>query len=73
MRNRVAAPLAAPMSFISTLFWAMSIVFCIRKPSPAPSTSMNRPVVRRVESTVSWASSSMPAVMKTPPTMGKTR
>lgn len=39
-RKKVAAPLAAPRSFCSTLFCAISIEVCIRKPMPTPSTTM---------------------------------
>jgi hypothetical protein len=39
-RKNVAAPLPAPRSFCSTLFWAISIEVCIRKPMPTPSTTM---------------------------------
>ena len=39
-RKKVAAPLAAPRSFCSTLFCAISIVVCMRKPMPTPSTTM---------------------------------
>ena len=39
-RKKVAAPLAAPRSFCSTLFCAISIEVCMRKPMPTPSTTM---------------------------------
>ena len=40
VRKRVVEEEATPMSFISTLFCATSMVICIRKPMPAPSTAM---------------------------------
>ncbi len=40
VRKRVADEDATPMSFMSTLFCATSMVICIRKPSPAPRTAM---------------------------------
>lgn len=40
VRKRVAPEDATPMSFSSTLFCATSMVICIRKPMPAPSTAM---------------------------------
>lgn len=40
VRKSVVVDEATPMSSSSTLFWATSIVICIRKPMPAPSTAM---------------------------------
>jgi hypothetical protein len=39
-RKNVAALLATPRSRCSTLFCAISIVVCMRKPMPAPSATM---------------------------------
>jgi hypothetical protein len=36
------------MSRICTLFCAISIVICMMKPMPAPSTAMNSPDMKRV-------------------------
>lgn len=40
VRKSVVVEEATPMSFSSTLFCAISMVSCIRKPMPAPSTAM---------------------------------
>ena len=40
VRKSVVVDEATPMSLSSTLFCATSIVICIRKPMPAPSTAM---------------------------------
>ena len=47
-RKNVAELLDTPRSFWSTLFWAMSMVVCMRNPMPTPSTAMNSPVWVRV-------------------------
>lgn len=72
-RKNVAAPLAAPRSFCGTLFCAMSIEVCMRKPMPTPSTTMNSEDSSLLVPTSSIVSRPMPAVMTTPPTIGYTR
>ena len=72
-RKKVAAPLAAPRSFCSTLFCAISIEVCIRKPMPTPSTTMYSEDISLLVSTSSMDSSAMPAVITTPPMIGNAR
>ncbi len=72
VRNSVVEDEATPMSFISTLFCATSMVICIRQPMPAPSTAMYTPEVNRLVSVSIWASRNSPAVISTLPTIGKT-
>jgi hypothetical protein len=51
----------------------MSIVVCIRKPMPTPSTAMKSASWVFVVNTSSCASSTMPTVMPMPPMIGKSR
>lgn len=72
VRKRVEDEEPTPMSFISTLFCAISMVICIRKPMPAPSTAMNRPEVKRVVPVSMVDSRYSPTVIRPPPMIGKT-
>lgn len=56
VRNSVIEEDATPMSAFPTLFCAISMTICIRKPMPAPSTAMERPEVRREVPVSIWAS-----------------
>ncbi len=69
-RKKVEALLATPRSFCSTLFWAISMVVCIRKPMPRPSTAMNTPVCQAGVLTSIMESSHMPNAMPAPPRIG---
>ena len=70
-RKNVVALLATPRSFGSTLFCEISIVVCMRKPIPRPSTSMNDAVTVFVVWTSMVDSRPMPTTMMTPPSTGK--
>ncbi len=70
VRNRVAVELATPMSLSSTLFCATSMVICIRKPMPAPSTTIQQAEVKPEVSVERVDSSTMPAVITTVPMIG---
>ncbi len=62
--------LATPMSLMATLFCATSVVICMRKPMPIPSTTKNRPEVTRLVLTFSMVSKYMATVMTAPPMIG---
>ncbi len=69
-RKKVEVLLETPRSFCSTLFRAISVVVCIRKPMPRPSTAMNTPVCHEGVLTSIRESSHMATAMITPPRTG---
>ena len=72
VRNRVVDEDATPMSFISTLFWATSMVICIRQPMPRPTTAMKMPEVSREVPVSIVDSRYSPMTIRTLPRTGKT-
>lgn len=70
VRKRVAEEDATPMSFISTLFCATSMVICIRKPRPAPRTAMKTPDIRRLVPVSICESRNRPTTIRPPPAIG---
>jgi len=73
VRNRVTEPLAAPMFRSGTLFWVISMVFCIRKPMPRPSTVVSSEASTVLVLTFSSNSRAMPTAITAPPTIISTR
>ncbi len=71
VRNRVVDDDATPMSFISTLFWATSMVICIRQPMPRPTTAMKTPEVKREVPVSIVDSRYRPTTISAPPRTGK--
>ncbi len=72
VRNRVDEEDATPMSFVSTLFCATSMVTCIRQPRPRPTTAMKHPDVSRAVSVSLVDSRYRPTIISALPATGNT-